>query len=487
MISNYLSIFKSFGSDVVSITSESDIAHKETELGIRLPKAVRDLYLLFNPEDSIFSSWLSLVPLSQLQTTSIHDSAKALIVVKFFYDDRFSYAFPVSQWSLKDKKLLRDYHNQDDPIVVAFYTNPSTKRESESLSILPDHCSNFILSCMGFMQVYSQPSIITINSNDFSPEEENRFRENRKKQRKKNGLTLLADSDKMFVNILYTPQPVLEVFSIVHPISIAVFDRAYGAQTDAALEKLIDDSGLPYHWLKTQTKHTVFKRNCFNEPIERQLLSIEPILQVLQNFIGEKGSFVSNDDILHTESSLEISFPTPLKELYRYLPPYLYQSNNILYPLSILDKKKDGIVCFLEENQAVYRVGVKNMAPFAYICTTNKSKWNRWYILDGYLVAVYFWQIACCGNPDLYLWEFPHFELNMLEKEGLLHAHLKNIGNISQKVAVGSCFQLYQSIDEKSILLCNSEDVTLFVLSKSKVSSEEFLCTLGIPVDSINE
>lgn len=56
MIQKELKTIKSFGSQLESIVTMEDIAAREKKLKIKLPEALKDLYLTFHPDDPLFSA-----------------------------------------------------------------------------------------------------------------------------------------------------------------------------------------------------------------------------------------------------------------------------------------------------------------------------------------------------------------------------------------------------------------------------------------------
>ena len=87
MIQKELKTIKSFGSQLESTVTMEDIAAKEKKLKIRLPEALKELYLTFHPEDPLFSGYCSLLPFEQLKLQRIRRTDWHYVLLPFSWDE----------------------------------------------------------------------------------------------------------------------------------------------------------------------------------------------------------------------------------------------------------------------------------------------------------------------------------------------------------------------------------------------------------------
>lgn len=257
--------------------------------------------------------------------------------------------------------------------------------------------------------------------------------------------------------------------------SILYSSTAYfGGKTDQELEQLMKQMGFKYIWIKSQDGHPIFNSVLPQPPQKRELKSIAPVLHFLCEFAGIEGKGVKEESINRAELRLENSLPLPMVEFYRYLPSRFYRSYNVLRPLSSLKRSKDGKLNFLEENQAVYHWAAEVNSPFLYRRANNGVvEWSMYGILDGFLAAEFLWALACDEELGLILWEFPNFEPEMLGKGGKLNPYLNPIEDVTEQIAVGNTRKLYQAMDGKAVALYDSEEQTLWFITKNELIQEQ--------------
>ena len=119
-------------------------------------------------------------------------------------------------------------------------------------------------------------------------------------------------------------------------------------------------------------------------------------------------------------------------------------------------------------------------SPFLYRRANNGvDEWSAYGILDGFLAAEFLWALACDEELNLILWDFPDFEPKMLDEDGKLSPYLYPIADITEQIAVDNSRKLYQAMDGKVIALYDSEEQTLWFITKNELIQEQLEKLLG--------
>lgn len=478
MIQKELQSIKSFGSSMESIITLEDIAHKEVELGFPLPEALRELYMIFHPDDPVFAENGSLIPLEKLKIYKrILWKDTEITVVPFCLHKRYGYGFEARRYH-KSKGSISNNHSED-PEMWGLYVLPETPKEKKHLDGHAVPCnqsrlSQWIVEWLGYLQTLAQPSVVAVNRDkvanywksmkEFFP---NTFFQVPIEQ-------LSRHRTNFDVNFVEEPSRLL-CGSILYS-STAYF----GGKTDQELEQLTKQMGFKHTWIKSQDGHPIFNSAPPQPPQERELKSIAPVLHFLCEFAGIEGKGAKEESINRAELRLGNSLPLPMVEFYRYLPSRFYRSYNVLRPLSSLKQSKDGKLNFLEENQAVYHWAAELNSPFLYRRANNGvDEWRMYGILDGFLAAEFLWALVCDEELGLILWEFPDFEPEMLGKGGKLNPYLNPIEDITEQIAVGNPRKLYQAMDGKAVALYDSEEQAFWFIAKDELVQEQLEELLG--------
>ena len=167
MIRKELQIIKSFGENIESIVTFEDIAKKEEELGFPLPEALRELYIIFHPDDSAFTEKGSLIPLERLKIYKrIFWKDTEITILPFCQYERYGYGFEVSRYHKSKDNMSRN--NSEDPEMWGLYVLPETPKEKKHLSGHAVPCnqsrlSQWIVEWLGYQQTLTQPSVIAVN------------------------------------------------------------------------------------------------------------------------------------------------------------------------------------------------------------------------------------------------------------------------------------------------------------------------------------
>lgn len=481
VIIDELKRIKAFGSLMESTITKKDITKKECELGFKLPEALCDLYEIFNPNDPIFSVWLSLVPLEHLSIRVIErELPHTYSCVSFLVNESASYGFAAKYHYSRTGELAQDYMLQEDPPVCSYFTFPKNKKQGMRLNVEEVLLSAMIVSCLGFLQVYTQPSLIGFND-DSSMVSQIELKELWKP------FNCFANFDNYNFSVKdsETKSDILATSHLICPISISKYGNAFGAKTDEPLNKLIEENpNLEFVWLRSQSGSNIKEERVFSVPEWRELISIEPILQYLCDFAGLSEKGIVAEIIQKREEKIGGMLPISLKEYYQYMPTSFYHAYNYLRPLQKIKPTKDGKINFLEENQGIYYCAAEVNSPFVYQREKRwGAEWKTWGILDGFLAAEFAWNIAASSEDlGLSLWEFPNFKEEMLEDGGLLELHLNDIAGISQKIAEGNFLQLYQAQGGKVIGIYDCLTPKLYFVAKPK-DMDIFAVALGFPVE----
>jgi|GEM_PF-3004427 len=363
VIIDELKRIKAFGSLMESTITKKDITKKECELGFKLPEALCDLYEIFNPNDPIFSVWLSLVPLEHLSIRVIErELPHTYSCVSFLVNESASYGFAAKYHYSRTGELAQDYMLQEDPPVCSYFTFPKNKKQGMRLNVEEVLLSAMIVSCLGFLQVYTQPSLIGFND-DSSMVSQIELKELWKP------FNCFANFDNYNFSVKdsETKSDILATSHLICPISISKYGNAFGAKTDEPLNKLIEENpNLEFVWLRSQSGSNIKEERVFSVPEWRELISIEPILQYLCDFAGLSEKGIVAEIIQKREEKIGGMLPISLKEYYQYMPTSFYHAYNYLRPLQKIKPTKDGKINFLEENQGIYYCAAEVNSPFVY-------------------------------------------------------------------------------------------------------------------------
>lgn len=481
MIYDELEEIKGFGCHLGSTITTEDFVKKEDELGIPIPSSLKDLYLMFHPNDPIFSIWLTLVPLHDLKITKIEGVINGfnntIYVVTVFRDKIMSFGFAIRLYKSETKELLNEYTLVSDPPVYAYYTFPKTKSEQRYAALIESGFSKWIIGCIAFQQVYNQPSVVAIDQDkDIGKSQKNLWCQ----------FNCINKADKIPVWVLKKESTILAInHDGIYPTPISSYGIAFGAKTDKPLEQLAQSTSLTFVWLKSQTNKKIRELEEFAIPDAREVYSIQPVLEFVCKLFGLDDGGTTENSMIRLEKRINTKLPIPFKEYYRYMPRDLYNAFNVLRPLSKLRQQKDGKIKFLEENQAVYHCAIDPQSPFLY------RKWNRdgaeWEIfgiLDGYLASEFVWNLACSNELNLQVNELSDFNSDMLAEGGKLQPYLSSIAGISHLIAVGNYTQLYETMGGKVIGLYNRLAQTFHFIAKEENDISEFFQKIGLLTDS---
>ena len=336
--------------------------------------------------------------------------------------------------------------------------------------------SQWIVEWLGYEQVRARPSVVMVNKDKtagYWGSVRKFFTHNFYLVPKEQ-----LSSYRINFDVLYMKDP-----SDILCGRILYSDMAYfGAETDEELEQLMKQMGFRYVWIKSRTGHPIYNSAPPQPPRERELLSIEPVLQFLCECAGIEGRGAKEESIERAEARLGESLPLPMEEFYRYLPGAFYDSYNRVRTLSGLKKTKDGKLNFLEENQAVYHWAAELGSPFLYRRSNNAaSDWAPYGILDGFLAAEFLWALASDEDKGMFLWEFPDFEPEMLKEGGILEPHLSEIAGITDRIAEGNTRHIYQALGGQALGLYDSEERIFWFITKEESVMEQLEELLGFP------
>lgn len=471
MIIEELEKIKSFGSNMESSVTLEDIADKERALGVTLPKALKELYLTFHPDDPAFSGKGNLIPFEELKIYKrICWTDIVITVLPFCRHERYGYGFEVSRYHKSNDTISN--HDLEEPPMWGLYVSPETRKEEKHLKghevpCNPSNLSKWIVEWLAYQQILAQPSVIAVNR-DKTEDYWKRLRELPLNAFYHIPLGQLSSVRTNF-DVNFMEEPFRFLCGNIHYSRTAYF----GGKTDQELELLMKQMGFKYVWIKSQDGHPIFNSAPPRPPQERELESIAPVLQFLCEFAGIEGRGAKEESVVRAEVRLGNPLPQPMAEFYRCLPSRFYHSYNMVRPLSGLRRTKDGKLNFLEENQAVYHWAAELNSPFLYRrANDGVSGWNTYGILDGFLAAEFLWALACDEELDLILWEFPDFEPAMRLEGGKLYPYLSPIAGITDKIAAGNTRTLYQAMKGQAVGLYDSEECTFWFVTKDESAQE---------------
>ena len=478
MIQKELQMIKSYGSNIESIVTLEDIVEKEAELGFPLPEALRELYMTFHPDDPAFTEKGRLIPLEKLKIYKrMFWKDTEITILPFCQHERYGYGFEVSRYHKSKDNMSRN--NSEDPEMWGLYVLPETPKEKKHLEGHQVPCnqsrlSQWIVEWLGYQQTLAQPSVVAVNR-DKVENYWKRMKEFFPKTFHYAPVEQLSPHRTNF-DVNFAEESSGLLCGCIHYSNTSYF----GGKSDQELEQLMKQIGFKYIWIKSQDGHPVLNSAPPQPPQERELKSIAPVLQFLCEFAGIEGKGAKEESINRAEVRLGNPLPLPMAEFYRYLPSRFYRSYNVLRPLSSLKQSKDGKLNFLEENQAMYHWAAELNSPFLYRRTNDGvAEWIAYGILDGFLAAEFLWALACDEELDLILWDFPDFEPRMLDEDGKLSSYLYPIADITEQIAVDNTRKLYQAMDGKAIALYDSEEQTLWFITKNELIQEQLEELLG--------
>ena len=110
------------------------------------------------------------------------------------------------------------------------------------------------------------------------------------------------------------------------PVPFSSHSYVFGATSQNALIQLEERYGLPFIWLRKEGNlQTSAKQEAF-VPEEREIFSIQPVLEFLLSFANIGKIDCATDTELQTmEKRVKMELPLPLKEFYLHLPKNFYK------------------------------------------------------------------------------------------------------------------------------------------------------------------
>ncbi len=466
MILEELKTIKSFGAQVESSVTLEEIAAKEKKLKIKLPDALKELYLTFHPEDPLFSGPRSLIPFEELKLQRIRRTYWHFVLLPFSQDEGEGAVYSVGiemKASPKNEYSQNAYYYQEEADPPVFKGTDILHEDSR-----PTPVSEYIIEWIATHQVYTMPSILGLeascrSSTWFLPEphlaelpclypavSEVRLSE------ELSPVFLVTDSDWRRPDG-FVPRFYWDRAASKEPRQICTL---IGARSDEPLEKLLERTGLEPRWQRSQNGHDIYqlpkpapKPEPFRPKEERELISIAPVLEFLRGLAGAEGPCATDESIAKAEERLGGELPLPLKEYYRYMPKAYYRCQNSLTPPGSLRPRKDGKITFLTENQWSCYWGVSRESSFLFRRENeDKSPWEPVGVADGFLAAEFLLELGC--SEKLEMDTFPDFKPEMLQEGGALRPCLSDIAGITEQIAVGNSMRLYQGMDGKLAAMC---------------------------------
>lgn len=473
-----------------STVTATEIAQKEAELGIKLPEALCDLYLLFTPEDDVFQVGCSLVPFSELCLTKFKSTYHINTLLIFMRNESQEYGILLRQEGI-DTGHISNYCNIDDQWVASYFTHPKNKSDRKTLYVdTATTVAQWIVWRIGYQKIYTLSNIMAVDEKMSTAER----------------VKYWANFDDLYDHgtSLHISQAHTNILGIAQPwdkplIEIPHYDCIWGADAVEPLEQLAQHDEHEYVWLKrdgkvqvlaadestTKSKETQIEneeRTLCPDLQYRSLYSIEPILQYLSSFASLEKECDIENKLLKKEAKLNISFPMPFREYYHYMPKSIYKAYNLHYPIHRLRADKTGKIKFLVENQEVYYCAIDPDTPYVYFkMADQKGDWLPWGILDGYLVGEFVWNMACSDTLGLNMVRFEGFSQSMIEEGGVLYPYLSDIANgLSAKVAEGNFFRVYQIVENRVIALHEKSSQQFYFITNDRTSLDNFALLANI-------
>ena len=421
MILEELKIIKSFGSPMASTVTLEDITAKEKKLKIKLPEALKELYLTFHPEHPLFSGQRSLIPFEELKFQRIKRKYWHYILLPFSRDEKVGavYAVGIEMKASPQNEYSKNVHHYQEEADPPVFKGIDILHEGSRATPL----SEYIIEWISTHQIYTMPSILGLeescrNSPYFPPE------------------PYLAALPCLYpsVNYIHLSEDLPPAFLAIDSFwrrpdgfvprgwqgrdesgnTRQVVCTLIGARTDEPLEKLLEHTGLEPRWQRSQNGHEIFsykrheKPKPFRPEKERELISIAPVLDFLCKFARVDGPCATEDNLDKAETRLGGTLPMPLREYYQYIPKVCYRGHNYLMPPGSLRLRKDGKITFLTENQGSCYFAVEHGSSYLFQRENeDKAPWEPIGIIDGYLAWEFILDFACNEKLEIEMDSYP--------------------------------------------------------------------------------
>lgn len=456
---DWLEKLQKFRCNGISGVTEEEIVEKEKALGVTLPPILHELYQTYSPDDEIFTYEYGnkLIPLSCLELQKIEDKQTRYSVVFFCHYQDKSWGIPVTIFR-KQERCLEECSISDQSHIFLYYRAPSGKLEG---FITNQALEDWILYELSYPQIYISPNIVALDYYSVSVEDLKILRSYFVPLKSSDDRISLSSNEDILVDLLSYAAP-------------AVFPKncqTFGALSEQALTKLINETGFKFQWLK---RNGIME---YEPPVEpepfvphkRELHSISPVLDFLRNFAGVDQPGCTEEDVQKAEKRFGGKLPLPVKEFYLKLPPEYMETNNCFRPLSSLRRRRDGKISFLVENQEVYHGAFALNSPFFYLkMAESGAKWEPAGILDGYLVSEFLWNLNAVPGLGFQSLSYPKFKPKMLEEGGELTQYFTDIAGISLKIGEENFMQLYQGFDGTVIGFYNKWTPSFSLLTRGE-------------------
>lgn len=491
MILEELKTLKSFGSQLLSTVTPEDIAAKEKKLKIKLPEALKELYLTFHPEDPLFTGPRALVPFEELKIQRIKRVSWHYVLLPFARDEEMgkNYAVGIEMKASPKNRHSRDvYYYQEEADPPVFRGIDILYKGSHATTL-----SEYIIEWIATHQIYAMPSILGL-------EESCRSRTYFPPSPYLTALPCLYPALD-YIRLSEETPPVFmvadsewrrpEEFVPCFHWDVATSKQLrlctlIGAQSDEPLEKLLACTGLEPRWQRSQNGHDIYqlpkpkpkpKPEPFRPKEERELFSIAPVLEFLCRLAGAEGPCATEESIAKAEERLGGELPLPLKEYYLHMPKAYCRGHNSLIPPGNLRPRKDGKVTVLTENQGACYWGAAPGSSYLFQREAeDKAPWEPAGIVDGFLAAEFLLNLGGNDKLDMEMDRFPDFKLEMLQEGGLLRPYLTDIAGITEQISVGNSMRLYQGMDGMLAAMCFFEGPTpeLHLYAKDQQTLDKF-------------
>lgn len=478
MFLNDLQRLLSFGEHLSSNVTEKDIKEKECELTVELPDAVRKLYLHVSPKDSMFTT-CRMIPLEELTLRKAEDEQQYYQVIPIFIggkrafgpaisaEQKYGVENPYWTWDGEEFGLVLKANfpkkNLDKPIKIVRGTS------GQSISVC-------ILNILGTQVIQSLKSLVGVQ--DLYGEKHKRSSQVTKS---------LWDVYDWFIGFAEGAQELKIdkksglILGLNLPSDVDClydgYDVIFGADTDKPLEQLIQETGAPLEWIKSQSRNVTPAEIWEPEPEERLLIPISPILEYIRDFTGLAGRCTPKEKIEQAEQKLGCQLPISLKEFYMHLPQSLFTSYDTIWSISKLRRMKDGKIKFLEENQGSFYGAVQPGSSLMY--RQWEREWEAAGVLDGYLAVEFMDSISEDESIGLVMEECQHIKEEQLTQDPLKQ-YLSELAGISSKIAIGNSRQLYDVCEGQGIAVYDRDSESLYIYAKGYDVLEKLLKMLGL-------
>ncbi len=475
-------------------TTEKEIREKEKELGIDLPESVRQLYLNVSTKDPLFSNCF-MIPVDEWMPRTVDDRSDLYQVLPIFAGEKTAFGPAVSvepKDTFTNTSTYSNFAHKENRKVYGLSFNSKFPKRNPQKPI-PIKKNIYIRSISNIMlpliasQIAKNAKSIILADYDASFEGYEWFKKAFTPLPDQKDLTPYADVCR------YNGDPSVWALNNYDFIRVSFdlpncYDWVVWADSDQPLEKLIKESGIRFEWYRSQNGNvTPTKTEPVKEirkiPKERPLLSIAPILKYIHDFAGITGTYTTKEQIEKAEKRLGNELPLPLKEFYEYLPNEYFTTYNTIRRISNLRKRKNGKIVFLEENQYVFLASVEIGSCYVYEMETDDDDkiWNPVGILDGYLAAEFLQCIIEDKLPGLSMGEW--CSSNIKPSKAQLLSFFTDIEGISDKIAEGNKFHLYDVCHKEGIALYNEENNYLLLYAKGEDNLIELERKIGLTDD----